>query len=326
MATWSEVVTKVGKWYEANVHTYQGTRNKPRKNHPVEYKSPYGSVWDDCTGYVSSCLQIFGVFKKGERYGSEGFGLASCADFKRCEKSLLKGGFVRLPFSWATVRPFDIISVFEGRGAGQKHHAEIYAGKINGKDYSWSWGSIHDKIVKPGVGMPCPSAKYAYRWIWRHNGTNIDTPIYLDDMTYQQSMNQGYGTGGLLNNVPGESNAYPVHDEYVTITAQYGNIFENTTDNAISIASMMNDASWLNPSNFGNTHIRIYSTNDSSIVLDELSLPLYHQKDNYANKGIKGERERDNTARIDRSLYETTDSSTNQNQTVDSSTNKTTTA
>jgi hypothetical protein len=48
------------------------------------------------------------------------------------------------------------------------------------------------------------------------------------------------------------------------------------------------------------THTRIYSTNDSKIVLDELALPVYHKNDNYANKGIVGEREKDNTARIEK--------------------------
>lgn len=172
--------------------------------------------------------------------------------------------------------------------------------------------------------MPGATAKWNdYQLIWRHNGTNIDSPIISGDMTNQQMMNQGYG-GGLYGQQQ-ETNAYPVHDEYVTITAQYGNIFESTSDNAISVASLMNDSSWLNPSTFGKEHVRIYSTNDSSIVLDELSLPLYHKNDNYANKGIVGERERDNTGRIDRSLYETTDSSTN-TKPADSSTNKKTKA
>jgi hypothetical protein len=35
--------------------------------------------------------------------------------------------------------------------------------------------------------------------------------------------------------------------------------------------------------------IRIYSTNDSTIVLDELSLPLYHQDEEWANKHVTAE-------------------------------------
>ena len=63
--------------------------------------------------------------------------------------------------------------------------------------------------------------------------------------------------------------------------------------------------------------------------MDELSLPVYHENDNYANKGIRGDRERDNMATIDRSLYETVDSSTgtgtSTTTTSETTTNETTT-
>ena len=45
-------------------------------------------------------------------------------------------------------------------------HTEIYAGKIGGKDMSYSWGSVHD--VDKG-GMPSSTAKQEYRYIWRQS-------------------------------------------------------------------------------------------------------------------------------------------------------------
>ena len=84
----------------------------------------------------------------------------------------MKGGFACLPFSWAAVRPYDIISVYR---PGGHHHAEIYYGKINGRDYSYGWGNVHDGI-NGHAGMPHPTTKYNdYQLIWRHNGTSIDS-------------------------------------------------------------------------------------------------------------------------------------------------------
>lgn len=322
MATWPDIVQKLGKWYQANIHTYWGSRSKPRAhNSPQCFNSPYGPTWDDCTGFCSTCLQVFGVFKKGKydgTYSGQGGQRFGSSDFARrdspCGKLLIKGGFTCLPFSWSTVRPYDIISVYV---KGGNHHAEIYYGKINGVDYSYGWGNVHDGI-NGHPGMPHPSVKYNYQLIWRHNGSSIDTPIYSGDITNQGYMNQQYG-GGLYGQQ--ETNTYEVHDEYVTLSQQYGNIFENIEDNAISVASMTTDASWFLPDSSvkSQSYVRIYSTNDSSIVLDELSLPVYHDNDTYANKGIKGAKERDNMARIDRSLYETPNSSVN--NVTDSSTN-----
>ena len=86
-------------------------------------------------------------------------------------------------------------------------------------------------------------------------------------------------------------NAYPQHSEYDTYTGKGGNIFSNAGNNAFSIATTK-DTSTLNSKtgvkkNGEVTRTRIYSTNDSTIVLDELALPL--EVSNYAaysNKGI----------------------------------------
>lgn len=90
----------------------------------------------------------------------------------------------------------------------------------------------------------------------------------------------------------GDSNAYPVHDEYTTYTGQGGNIFENSKDNAFQLASSTSKQTKITSKDqFASNHTRIYSTNDSCIVLDELKIP-YEANDTtieYANQGITSE-------------------------------------
>ena len=100
----------------------------------------------------------------------------------------------------------------------------------------------------------------------------------------------GFGdTGGAGM---GNSNAYPVHDEYKTFTGQGGNIFENSKDNAFQTASATSKQTmFTSKDQFASSHTRIYSTNDSCIVLDELKIP-YNSNDpaiEYANQGITKE-------------------------------------
>lgn len=99
----------------------------------------------------------------------------------------------------------------------------------------------------------------------------------------------GFSDGGAGM---GNSNAYPVHDEYKTFTGQGGNIFENSKDNAFQMASATSKQTMFSSKdNFASSHTRIYSTNDSCIVLDELKIP-YNSNDptiEYANQGITKE-------------------------------------
>ena len=120
----------------------------------------------------------------------------------------------------------------------------------------------------------------------------------FDQSMGDNMMIAGSGPGGMQ-----VQNQYPVHMEYETFSGTGGNIFEITDKNAVSQAAFADPESTDNRIDIATgreTHIRIYSTNDSKIVLDELAMPLFYNKDNYANKGIKGERERDNTARIEK--------------------------
>lgn len=100
------------------------------------------------------------------------------------------------------------------------------------------------------------------------------------------------GDFGGIGDGMGNSNAYPVHDEYQTFTGQGGNIFENSKDNAFQTASATSKQTmFTSKDQFASSHTRIYSTNDSCIVLDELKIP-YNSNDpaiEYANQGITKE-------------------------------------
>ena len=110
-------------------------------------------------------------------------------------------------------------------------------------------------------------------------GTEVSEGLYGGDFG-----DIGYGMGN--------SNAYPVHDEYQTFTGQGGNIFENSKDNAFQTASATSKQTmFTSKDQFASSHTRIYSTNDSCIVLDELKIP-YNSNDptiEYANQGITKE-------------------------------------
>ena len=100
------------------------------------------------------------------------------------------------------------------------------------------------------------------------------------------------GDFGDMGGSMGNFNAYPVHDEYQTFTGQGGNIFENSKDNAFQMASATSKQTmFTSKDQFASSHTRIYSTNDSCIVLDELKIP-YNSNDptiEYANQGITKE-------------------------------------
>lgn len=149
---------------------------------------------------------------------------------------------------------------------------------------------------------------------WRWKDAPAGDFAYTGDMSMDMGM--GGGFGGMMSSQEALSNAYPVHNEYQTITGTGGNIFESANYNAITSAHMTTDPSTLHKQ-ADTQHTRIYSTNDSTIVLDELSLPLYHQNDNWANKNVTKKQEQEiidkNEALKNK---QTTDSSS-----IDSSTN-----
>lgn len=292
--TWPEAVQKMGKWYEANVHTYAADA-KTYKNPPCSLLGGEGVRWD-CTGYVASCLQLFGIIPRNYWGSSEDFGDPN----SHMGKKLAKGGFKAIQYNGRDgngLQPYDIVAVFEGRSKGQQHHAEIYAGKENGKNRAWSWGNVHDGRGKH-PGMPCPFANYRYKVIYRYDGVARDTPGFVD---FSDSGGTGGSGGGgtYIINLDNYIEPYPVHSEYDTYSGTGGNIYEKAENNAFSLAILSSESSTNSSLSKYYAHdtsltkakdrrTRIYSTNDAKIVLDELKLPL-DTTDSWANKGVTDE-------------------------------------
>lgn len=153
---WWDAVQKMGAWYQQNVHTYQGTREKPRSGRQW-YDCPLinRKVQDDCSAFVWACLQFFkpDVFK--EKSWSP-----TCLQFtKEHGKSfseitqLEQAGFKWIKWSRDALQPGDIMVGCSIQGCTHCGHTEVYAG--NKKSYSW--GSVHDGQGGK-QGMPCSSS------------------------------------------------------------------------------------------------------------------------------------------------------------------------
>ena len=153
---WLATVTSMGKWYEANIHTYQTGTDGRAHGKKGWYRCPIVNteVADDCSGFVQACLLAFGVK------------CPTITTSKMNEQSFMsmmeKAGFIHLSgiFNKDNLQAGDIVC---GR---PQTHTEIYAG--DGK--SWSWGNIHDG--RNGKrGMPCGfcnlDKKGGYIHCWR---------------------------------------------------------------------------------------------------------------------------------------------------------------
>lgn len=275
MATWNQAVQQMGKFYMQNIHTYQGGTSGHASGARRSYPCPLlgHSVGDDCSGFTSACLQLFGAFPGSYIVSSSGFASTggTTANYLR------KAGFSPLRFSGYTLlQPFDIIA--------RNGHVEIFYGKNGSSFMSYAWGNIHDGR-NGHKGMPCYTVtKPGYSIVWRNSGVSIDTPLDFSNVgsgSMQQQMNSEYGTGGLSGNAGSQfnytSNTYPVHDEYETISSGNGSksVFEIVGENTLRMAYTNSTyIQQLDSSTYQLKNTRIYSTNDASIILDELSIPL----------------------------------------------------
>ena len=155
---WWDAVCKMGKWYEQNIHTYQGTRG----SEPLKGKNWYDcpliktKVADDCSGFVQACLRLHGVDCPSIS--------TSTMNQDQFMNMMKNAGFVHIPYSKENRKPGDIMC------GGPGSHTEIFAAN-EGSGRSFSWGNIHDgktsrKGSKP-IGMPCYTYNMGYVHIWR---------------------------------------------------------------------------------------------------------------------------------------------------------------
>ena len=138
-------------------------------------------VRQDCSGFVSVCLQVYGSFAHGQSWASSGFVSATSIQ-----------GFTKMRFSgWSSCHIGDILAVY-GNG---EHHVEIFAGIFNGTAYVYNAGSSN-AVKAPGATV---AGGHNFTTIWRPlaagsiEGTDISAG---DDES-------GYATSasGILNDV-----------------------------------------------------------------------------------------------------------------------------
>ena len=150
---WLSAVEQMGKWYEANIHTYQGRTAKPWDGKHW-YMCPLinDKVADDCSGFVQSCIKLFGI-------DCPVITTAMMQDGSQFDKLMEASGFTHHKglFTPDNLQPGDIIC---GRAST---HTEIYAGDRK----SWSWGSIHDG-QNGHSGMPAGFCKIDSRGGYIH--------------------------------------------------------------------------------------------------------------------------------------------------------------
>lgn len=188
---WPEAVQKMGKWFEQNIHSYQGggCPGKPGRgdyagDNPLcihvgprcdqSGRSMYkcdilqsGKVQADCSAFVYACLMLFkpDVFPGlDEIHNSPTADLYSTPSNSKWVNKLREVGFKdRQWTSMDDINPFEIYS--GGSRFGAIGHTEICA-ETKGKQYGW--GSVHDGI-KGRPGMPCNRAngKYITIWAWQ---------------------------------------------------------------------------------------------------------------------------------------------------------------
>ena len=147
---WLDNVEEMGKWYQKNIHTYQGGTSGKATHSRKMYDCPLVNkkVGDDCSGFVCACLWKHGV--DVPLSGSYSF----VGPEKAFEKKLNDAGFNKMKYDANKLIPGDIMA--------KNGHVEIYFAPKK----SYAWGNIHDGL-NGHTGMPCWMAKLPYTTIWR---------------------------------------------------------------------------------------------------------------------------------------------------------------
>jgi len=159
---WIKNCSRLGTWYAQNIKTYQGNtsgRVGTRKGYLCPLiKGSDGhtvTVYDDCSAFVTACLQLSGYYRTG--------GTVYCSyDYLKGGKGakvLESAGFEHignLARNKATLKRGDILAI-----AG---HVEIFSHYSDDYIYSWSWGAIYSSLP---VKRSRVDKGYQYTDIWR---------------------------------------------------------------------------------------------------------------------------------------------------------------
>ena len=179
------------------------------------------------------------MFRSGDFVGS---GSAATA--------LRKAGFIQLPYSKTNVRPFDIIAL--------NGHVEIFAGVIGGKMKSYSWGNVHDTAHGGMPSATWPADRFVSIWRCGENAANMSATYNpaMDGGGYSPPWQQG-GSDPTVNNF----NSYNSDIDGAIFAEAMKNTFTPTT--SLVVRGGENEV-----------RTRIYSVNERTIQIDELSMPI----------------------------------------------------
>lgn len=186
---WPGVVCLLGKWYEKNIHTYQGDApgintgaHTGRKFYDCplfKSKLALNGVGDDCTSFCFACIQLYWdlcMKNKDEDVHKE---LIECNwpptsiiwgdRNQQAAKNMEKYGFEILDYSPTELQPWDM--VMGSKAVGASHgHGEIYVGPYNGKIVEFGWGSVHDGQGRSGMPAGTSYKEGEYSLIFRMKG------------------------------------------------------------------------------------------------------------------------------------------------------------
>lgn len=181
---WVNAVKQMGNWYKVNI-----TRWGQQRNHcgidGIEY------VRNDCSGFVSACLVLYGVKVYDGKNSGSAPRAAMIASSPRIAQMLEAGGFQRV--SKASIQPFDILA--------NGHHTEIVAEKVG---EAYNCGSTKTMSSSRKMPSPHPGFLSECTTVWRHvttpagYGTSAALQQTNDDLVISSwdASAADYGTGG----------------------------------------------------------------------------------------------------------------------------------
>ena len=164
-----------------------GTAYSQTTTVPITINGKTINVRPDCSGFVSACLAIYGG-APNNNVSDDGKVVPtySTADL---QGQYIEGFQVFKFSSWDNLGVGDIL-VTNGKG-----HTEIYAGRINGRDYVYNCGAT-DAVQTAGPTYPSYSTYY---WVYRPNSAGVGGQSTVTGSGGTSSSATGSTTGSATN-------------------------------------------------------------------------------------------------------------------------------
>lgn len=182
--------------------------------------SEYKVRWD-CSGYVSCCLQVYGVKSKGWVTNSTGFASSSC--------NIDKFKYMSWP-GWDNLQEGDIIA--------RSGHVEIFAYNKNGQHYVYNAGSTNaiNATSPTGTGHP-----QGYTGVWRPNdpgqGVELATDSTSNDATVSSDSSSSSDETDALSRITDLTNQFSTKAMNGILTGKWDYNFDTSTSSSSDSSS-----------------------------------------------------------------------------------------